>query len=395
MNIATVAITNLRRRPLRTFLLSAIVAIAAATLFSAAVLLAGVDRSLQQASARLGADILVVPRDAEAPARTALLAGEPGRSVMQRSVVDRVRNLKGVSAATPQLFLKPRALPCCYDVNVFLLAFDPETDLTVRPWLDTHLRKPLSPDEVITGGAVPAAPGDMLPFFGTLFTVAGGMEPTGIDVFDRSIFMTLDAAYRMAEVSPSRSPLPITLGKDDISAVLVRVDDGVPPDRAAIQIEFSVPGVKAVTAQSVLATVRKQMGAAGRAVIVLGTALWIGVLLVMGFAFSMAVHERGRAPGIRRLRDSLERPAALLLAAESSLLCLLGGIAGVAAGGFLIAAGRGLFAGSFLVLPGLPLLSLLALAVVVLAVLTGLVASLVSARAFASREPVGTAGGME
>lgn len=32
-------------------------------------------------------------------------------------------------------------------------------------------------------------PGDSIPFFGTGFKVAGTMEPTGMEFFDRSAFM--------------------------------------------------------------------------------------------------------------------------------------------------------------------------------------------------------------
>src|SRR5512140_2283610 len=201
MNIPYVALKNLKRKLTRTWLLFAIVAVVSCTLFSATLFLKSINNALMIGTYRLGADILVVPESAENKAKSALLSGEPTQFLMDRSILDRVKAIEGVKNATPQLFVKPTSFTCCFNVDVFLVAFDPETDFTVKPWLERHLNRKLGPDEIITGRSVPVITGDTIPFFGSSFRVAGTMEATGMDFFDRAVFMSLDGAYKMAENS--------------------------------------------------------------------------------------------------------------------------------------------------------------------------------------------------
>ena len=268
MNIPYVAWKNLKRKLTRTWLLFAIVAVVSCTLFAATLFLKSINNALMIGTYRLGADILVVPENAENKAKSALLSGEPTQFLMDRAVLDRVKAVDGVKNATPQLFIKPTSFTCCFNVDVFLVAFDPETDFTVKPWLEKNLNRKLGLNEIITGRAVPVIVGDKIPFFGSTFTVAGTMEPTGMDFFDRAVFMSLDAAYTMAENSKTRAMQPLEIGRDKISTVLVRVKDDFTPDRVAIRIEHDIPGVKALVSDTVISTVRKQLSGLIHAILI-------------------------------------------------------------------------------------------------------------------------------
>ena len=133
MNITTLARKNLKRKSARTVLLVAIVAAVACTLFSATLFLKSINNALRLGTYRLGADIIVVPREAETSARQALLSGHPTQFVMDRAILGRVRAVDGVKNVTPQLFIQPTSFTCCFSVDAFLVAFDPATDFTVRP----------------------------------------------------------------------------------------------------------------------------------------------------------------------------------------------------------------------------------------------------------------------
>ncbi len=241
MNIPYVALKNLKRKITRTWLLFAIVAVVSGTLFTATLFLKSINNALKLGTYRLGADILVVPASAETRAKAALLSGEPTQFLMNRSVLDQVRKIEGVKAATPQLFLKPSSFSCCFNVEIFLVAFDPETDFTVKPWLEKHLNRPLGPNEIITGREIPVIAGDNIPFFGTTFSVVGTMEPTGMDFFDRTGFMSLDGAYKMAEDSKLKALQPLDISRDQVSTVLVQVTEDFSPDRVAIGSNMTYP----------------------------------------------------------------------------------------------------------------------------------------------------------
>ncbi|HEY6004632.1 MAG TPA: FtsX-like permease family protein [Anaeromyxobacter sp.] len=332
MNLPYVSLRNLQRKVTRTTLLFGIVLVVSCTLFGATLFLRSIDNALRIGTYRLGADVLVVPESAETKAKAALLSGEPTQFLMKSSVLEQVRAIEGVKVATPQLFLKPTSFTCCFDVDVFLVAFDPSTDFTVRPWAEKHLARRLGANEVITGREIPVVLGDNVPFFGTFFQVAGTMEPTGMDFFDRAAFMSLDSAYKMAEDSASQAVQRIDLEKGAISTVLVQVDPGLTPERVAIRIEHDVPGVKALVSDKVISTVRTQLSGLIQAIVAISAVLWGIVLLIMAFAFFMIVSERRREIGLLRAMGASRRHVAGILLTEASLLSVSGGAAGIALG---------------------------------------------------------------
>jgi putative ABC transport system permease protein len=332
MNLPYVSLRNLQRKVTRTTLLFGIVLVVSCTLFGATLFLRSIDNALRIGTYRLGADILVVPESAETKAKAALLSGEPTQFLMKSSVLEQVRGIEGVKVATPQLFLKPTSFTCCFDVDVFLVAFDPSTDFTVRPWAEKHLARKLGPNEVITGREIPVVLGDSVPFFGTFFQVAGTMEPTGMDFFDRAAFVSLDSAYKMAEDSASQAVQRIDLERGAISTVLVQVDPSLTPERVAIRIEHDVPGVKALVSDKVISTVRTQLSGLIQAIVAISVVLWGIVLLIMAFAFFMIVSERRREIGLLRAMGASRRHVAGILLTEASLLSVGGGAAGIALG---------------------------------------------------------------
>ncbi len=390
MNIPYVALKNLKRKAARTWLLLAIVAVVACTLFSATLFLRSINNALRIGTYRLGADILVVPESAETKAKSALLSGEPTHFLMDRSLLEKVRAVDGVKSATPQLFIKPTSFTCCYNVDVFLIAFDPETDFTVKPWLEQHLNRKLGAAEIITGREVPVIVGDTIPFYGTGFTVAGTMEPTGMDFFDRSVFMSLEAAYNMAGESKTRSPQPIQIGRDKISTVLVQVKDDITPDRVAIRLEHDISGIKAISSDTVISTVRKQLSGLIHVILVISVILWFIILLIMSFAFTMIVNERRRELGLLRAMGATKSHIATLILTEAATLSAAGGAAGAALGFVLLLAFKNLLL-HYLKLPYLfppaPDLVLIAGGALLIAVLTGLLSALLPAVSVFKQEP--------
>ena len=390
MNIPYVALKNLKRKLTRTWLLFAIVAVVSCTLFAATLFLKSINNALKIGTYRLGADILVVPESAEQKAKAALLSGEPTSFLMAKSVLDEVKKVEGVKNATPQLFIKPTSFSCCFNVDVFLIAFDPSTDFTVKPWLETHLSKKVDIHEIITGREIPVIVGDSIPFFGTTFTVAGTMEPTGMDFFDRSAFMSLDAAYMMAENSKTKAIQPLEIGRDKISTVLVQVSDDYTPDRVALKIEHDIPGVKALLSDTVISTVRKQLSGLIHGIVMISGILWIIVLLIMAFAFYMIANERRREIGLLRAMGANRLHIAEIIMTEASLLSVSGGAVGIVLGFSLLLSFKNLML-HYLKLPYLfpssAELIMLVVGALVFSLLTGLLSALLPSLSVIKSEP--------
>lgn len=390
MNISYVAVKNLARKPIRTWLLLAIVSVVSCTLFSATLFLKSVNNALMIGTYRLGADVLVVPEDAEQVARTALLSGQPTHFLMDRAVLERVRAVEGVMNATPQLFVKPTSFTCCYNVDVFLIAFDPETDFTVKPWLEKNLKKGLALDEIITGREVPVIVGDSIPFFGTVFRVAGTMEATGMDFFDKAVFMSMEAAYRMAENSVKKAVQRLEVRRDQVSTVLVQVKDDFTPDRVALRIEHDISGIKAIVSDTVISTVRRQLAGLIKAVLIISIVLWLIVLLIMSFAFTMIVNERRRELGLLRAVGAARGHIARIILSEAGLLSFAGGAVGVLAGFVIVALLRDVVLHHLklpYLFPAVGELTLLCGGAVLFSICTGLLSALLPVSSALKQEP--------
>ncbi len=390
MNIPFVALKNLTRKLTRTWLLFAIVAVVSGTLFTATLFLKSINNALRIGTYRLGADILVVPESAETRAKAALLSGEPTQFLMDSSVLDRVKQIEGVKNATPQLFIKPTGFTCCFNVDVFLIAFDPATDFTVNPWLEKNLSRKLADNEIITGREVPVIVGDNIPFFGTVFRVAGTMEPTGMDFFDRAAFMSLDSAYKMAETSKTKAIQPLDIGRDKISTVLVQVKEDFTPDRVGIRIEHGIPGIKALVSDTVISTVRKQLSGLIHAILIISVILWFIVLLIMAFAFTMIVNERRREIGLLRAMGANKRHISAIILTEASMISASGGAAGIMLGLLLLISFKNLML-HYLKLPYLfPAavdLTVLIIGAIAVSLITGLLSALLPSLSVLKIEP--------
>ncbi|HTF99400.1 MAG TPA: FtsX-like permease family protein [Nitrospirota bacterium] len=398
MNISYVALKNLKRKPTRTALLFSIVAVVTCTLFAATLFLRSINNALRIGTYRLGADVIVVPESAEAKAKSALLSGEPTQFLMDRAMLDRVKAVDGVRTVTPQLFIKPTSFTCCFNVDVFLIAFDPDTDFTVKPWLARNLKRNLGVNEIITGRSVPVIAGDRIPFFGTTFRVAGTMEATGMDFFDRTVFMSLDAAYAMAANSRNKALQPLTIDKNQISTVLVQVRDDITPDRVAIRIEHDISGVKALVSDTVISTVRKQLSGLIQAIVIISSVLWFIVLLIMAFAFYMIVNERRREIGLLRAMGANKGHITSLILHEAAILAASGGLLGTVCGYALLFSLKN-FILHYLRLPYLfpdvPDLAVLTAGAMVVSTITGLIAAILPSFGVIRVEPYDAIRSME
>ncbi len=173
MTILNLALKNIKRKPFRNIALMLAVSLVSAMLFAGAAGMKSVLQSIKTGTERLGADLMVVPAGHEEEAKASLIASKPSVFYMPDGVFEKVKKVKGVKRASPQLFIKSEQYECCSFVDTLLVAFDPETDFTVLPWLEEKLDHPLAKDEVLLGRSIPVAKGEVIAFYGKSLTVAG------------------------------------------------------------------------------------------------------------------------------------------------------------------------------------------------------------------------------
>ncbi len=340
-----IASKNLRRKCFRSIAIAGSIAIIAATLFSITVVIRSVETGLNRGSARLGADIMVVPEDAEILAKRSFLFGLASTFYMDRDIENKVRTVKGVKKTATQVFLKTARFSCCSVPDVLIIGFDPSNDFTVMPWLIDDLSSPLEDNEVIIGmGLIEIAIAGIksedslssVSLYGKEFFIASLLETTGIRFIDESIFMTYGGIRKIA-MGPERDDVKrVNLPLDRISTVLVQVDPGIDPSRVALFIERDIPGVKAIVPALIVSSVRKEMFVILKSIIAVSLFLWIMTLLLIGVVISMAVNERKREFGVLRAIGAKKVDIFKILMTEVTLLSVIGGIAGVIAGNIFI-----------------------------------------------------------
>lgn len=321
------------KKPFRTLALLSAAASVAGGIFFVTLEMASVVNGVARGASRLGADILVVPQGSDETAGPFLISGRPSLATLDRSVVDRVRAVAGIRAASPQYFFRSARTPCCAVADVLLAAFDPATDFTVTPWIAADGARPLHANAVLVGAALPLLPGDMITLYGTGLDVAATLEATGTDFIDRTVFLPFAAAYDIARRSQAGAGPKLVLSRDRISAVFVRVKAGTSPEKAAIFIEHAIPGVTALPASDIAGSLKKQLTLVSRTITGITAILWITSVLLIGIVFSLIVNERRREFGVLRALGATRGALFRMVMIEAALVCSAGGLAGLGISG--------------------------------------------------------------
>src|SRR4030065_592725 len=94
--VADLIAAHLRCRPGQSVILLVAVAAGTAAVFAGRVLEQGRLKALEQSLARLGADLVVVPRGLSQATEQAILTGQPATFTLPRSVEARVRSIPGI-----------------------------------------------------------------------------------------------------------------------------------------------------------------------------------------------------------------------------------------------------------------------------------------------------------
>ncbi|MFM8321386.1 MAG: ABC transporter permease, partial [Chloroflexota bacterium] len=256
--------------------------------------------------------------------------------------------------ASPQLYLSTLSdAACCTASDMFFIAYDPQTDFTLRPWLESHLEGGLGPGEAVGGAFVFVPPGEPgIRLYGSLVSLKGNLAPTGAGL-DQSLFITFDTARQIAAQSLALAEQPLVLPQGQISAVMVRAAEQADPQLVALEILRQVPGVTPVASPNLFKAYRAQLRA-----LQLGAAAALGVTLALslgliGLVFSMAANERRREMGVLRALGATPGFVFGSLVLEAGVLALLGGMSGAGLTLFAIVLFKNLIISSL----GLPFLA--------------------------------------
>jgi putative ABC transport system permease protein len=329
----SVALKNLKRKTFRTSVLVFAIALLVSLLIFAISFTASVASSLKKSSDRLGADLVVVPQGARGFAEEFLLESKNTSFYMPKSIIEKVWKIEGVESLTYHTYLSSISGLCCDIMPTRIVAYNPETDFIINPWLQKSLGRPLLAGEAIAGSGTSENLGLGLldieaTIFNNRFKIVGVLEQTGTGL-DHALFMTEENLKNIIE--SGKSPLK----KGEISIIFTKLKKGYDPDFVGRVLEGEIPEVDVVARSNMgekflttLADINK---------IFFLTTILASVLttFLVWAIFSAIANERSKEIGIMRALGAKETHIVKLYLIEVLVLGLLGSLIGVLTGTYL------------------------------------------------------------
>ena len=335
--LGSLALQNLGRRKARTLLLLAAVAVCSGAIFTGAVLMRSIETSMAVGFTRLGADMLVIPSGTLTNITAALLTAEPTDLTLDTSVLPRLERLKGVRKAAPQLIFRTDASGYGRGGELIdLIAFDPERDITVQPWLEQHLDRPLRPGDVIMGGRREEPIGSELLLFGRPLTVYGKLGKTAVGTHERGLFITFATLNELRDVMRQVCGTKAPLEPDKLSGVLLELAPGATTQQVRFAALANFPGIKIVSGESMLTSIRQGLAALLNGVLGLMVIMFVSTALMVSVLFSAIITERRRELGLLKAIGARRGQIIGVLLTEAALATALGGLMGCVLGVLLM-----------------------------------------------------------
>ena len=379
------AVKNLLGRPGRTAALFFLVLLLSLTLCGGGLVLSSLRTGLGSLENRLGADVIVMPAKAalKTDLDTLFLQGTIGPYYMSMSTVDKIAKTEGIDRLSTQIFLSSMRASCC-SIPIQVIGFDPESDFTVSSWLKESRQESLDDGRLLVGSRVNANPGESIKLYNISCPVAGQLQSTGTGL-DTAVYCTLPTIRTLMTVAEELGGYSSISGdpSETVSAVYIKVKEGVDPKDVADSINVHVRKVKAVQTRSVITTVADSLSGLERILTLLIIAAAVLVWLVLFAAFTLMTGERKKEFATLRLCGLSRGRLAGLVFREAAIVSLLGSAAGVGLSLLLVHAFSGALGNALglpFLLPSAGTAAALALAAFLGCLLAGPLAAAVSAR---------------
>ena len=333
----SLSVKNLIRKPGRTAALTLLTAFLALAVFGGSVVVLSLRSGLNSLEARLGADIILVPSEAQSKVsfQNMFLQGTTGAFYMDASALEKALEVDGVEKAAPQTFLASLKADCC-SIKIQVIGIDPDQDFTVQPWISRSLSRSLGDMDVAVGCKVEADVGEIIRIYDQRCKVVARLEPTGTGL-DTAVYCSMDTMQELLKAAEEKGVShKIDSGDDVISAVYVKVKDGCDIDSVNSRLNGHIRKATAVRSRSMITGVSDSLAGVSRTITGLIIAVWALAFIILLLAFALIIRERSREFAVLRLVGASRGMLSRMVLLESALCGLLGGIAGVGLAALLL-----------------------------------------------------------
>jgi putative ABC transport system permease protein len=330
--LLSLALQNLGRRKARSLLLIAAVALGSGVVFTGAVLMQSIDRSMAVGFTRLGADMMVVPEGALTNITASLLVVEPSELVLDGDALARAQLASLGRVAAQKIVRVEHSGIGSHHESADLIGFEPAQDFTVQPWLAEKLNRPLQAGDVILGAARDGVLGSQLLIFGKPHVVYGRLGRTGVGTHERGVFMSFATLEALAEAVAGHGTKPAVLAPGKVTGFLAELAPGATPLQARFAILSNVKGVKVVAGDTTLSGIRQGLAALLDGILALMVLMFVSTALMVSVLFSAIVTERRSELGLLKAIGARRSQVLGVMVTEAVLATGIGGILGVVLG---------------------------------------------------------------
>ena len=333
ISIPMMAVKNLQAKKFRTGFMIFFVILMSATVFFSTILINNLKLGIKNTTERMGADMIVVPKKGTENVRESLFAGTPCTVFFNRAWEDAVRNIDGVERVSAQMYVATLSASCC-DIPVQIIAFDPETDFVIQPWLQEQKKVNLKKGEVLIGYNVKAEVGQTMKFYETYFDVAGKLEKTGMG-YDSSVFMTFDTLYELKDSEIAQKNLSTENLEQCASMLMVDLEDGITAvERSEIRIAIKEAHATdeemyACTGDELMNGISSQVKKLSGYGSILTYISLISTALALISIFVLTINERKYEFGVLYALGAKKSQMTNLILSEALIISTIGGIMGI------------------------------------------------------------------
>lgn len=331
ISIQHIAWKNVTRKIFRNIILVIAVSILVALLVFAMLFNNSVEQDIEQATKKLGADIVLVPAEAKSLAEEFILESSEKTFYMDEFILDAVKVLPEIESVTYQIYLDTIESGCCSIEEGQVVIFNTDTDFVVTPWLVEQDLPPLKKGEVYVGDYVWEYLGLLrtATLFDREMKIAGHLQYTGTGL-DRGIFV------QSGDLDTTSEGVRGQFKKGQISIAFLKVKDGVDPEAVALKVAKINPNIGIMTRGSIGGGIRSTLKDILRIFsITILTSSLLAILLAWS-TFTALANERKREVGIMRAIGARQFHILKMFLTEAMIISLLGGLLGVGIGHYMI-----------------------------------------------------------
>ena len=331
MNIYKLGFYNVLRRRNKAVLISLLSAVTICIFVIIFTLYFSSNKAVDIVSDRMGADIIILPNNADKDAKELMYSGSPVMGFMDKSVLDEIPK-ENISQYSAQFFLRTLTqYGCCtFPVSYRVLGIDYDSDFLVKPWLEKNHITSLGEKEVILGVNVMPDEEGSIEIMDQVFELAGTLMPTET-ALDDTIIMNINDSIWLADVFFDADAGDYFLKQKPeelISAVMIKVKDGADVEKVVMDIKKSKIDAQVISLSQQKMEVKETIKNVSEILMIFAGSTFLITLIALFGIFNVMASQREKEMGYLRAMGYKKSELTLMYTIEVLTIIVLGGVVG-------------------------------------------------------------------